>query len=82
MLDPSPNLTTFIVVMNNTTTTARSTAHAVLARRKALKALRLRLAIRKAESMEAVYGPDLARPFWQAVGEAERVIALHLAPKA
>lgn len=66
----------------STTTTMTTTAHAVLARRKALKALRLRLAIRKAESMEASYGPDLARPFWQAVGEAERVIGLHLAPKA
>ena len=68
---------------NHMTTTKpmTTTAHAVLARRKALKALRLRLAIRKAESMEASYGADLARPFWKAVGEAERVIALHTAPK-
>ena len=41
--------------MNNTTT-ARSLAHALLARRKKATALRLRLAKAKAESMEAVYG--------------------------
>jgi hypothetical protein len=64
-----------------TTTTMTTTAHAVLARRKALKALRLRLAIRKAESMEASYGADLARPFWKAVGEAEKAIARHIAPQ-
>jgi hypothetical protein len=40
----------------NTTTTAKSTAHAVLARRKKATALALRLAKAKAESMEAVYG--------------------------
>lgn len=40
----------------NTTTTARSLAHAIYARRKQAKAIRLRLAERKAEAQEAVYG--------------------------
>jgi hypothetical protein len=63
--------------MNNT---APSLAHRILALRKKKKALALRLAIAKAESMEASYGPDLARPFWQAVGKAEKVIENHKAP--
>lgn len=40
----------------NTTTTARSLAHAIHARRKKAKAIALRLAERKAEAQEAVYG--------------------------
>ena len=66
----------------NTQTTARSLAHALLARRRKAKVLRLRLAEAKAKSMEAVYGPDKARTLWLAVGEAERVLDLHAAPKA
>jgi hypothetical protein len=56
-------------------TTARTLAHAILARRKKATVLRLRLAKAKAESMEAIYGLALARPFWQAVGEAESALA-------
>ncbi len=66
----------------NTETTARSLAHVLLARRRKAKALRLRLAEAKAKAMEAVYGPDKARTLWLAVGEAERVLDLHAAPKA
>jgi hypothetical protein len=65
-----------------TTPSSSSLATLALARRKKAKALRLRLALAKAEAMESVYGSALARPFWQAVGEAEKAVALHLAPKA
>jgi hypothetical protein len=66
----------------NTETTARSLAHALLARRRKAKALRLALAEAKAKSMEAVYGLDAARTLWLAVGEAEKALDLHNAPKA
>ena len=56
-------------------TTARSLAHAILARRKKATAIRLRLATAKAEAMQAIYGNALARPFWQAVGDAEKALA-------
>jgi hypothetical protein len=43
-------------------TTARSLAHAILARRKKATALRLRLAKAKAEAMEAIYGWKASLP--------------------
>ena len=49
--------------------------NALASRRKA-KALALRLALAKAESMEASYGADLARPLWKAVGKAEKAVTL------
>jgi len=48
--------------------------NALAARRKA-KALALRLALAKASAMEAVYGSELASPFWVAVGKAEKALA-------
>ena len=51
-----------------------------LALRKKKKALTLRLALAKAESMEAVYGSELARPFWKAVGKAEKAVDNNKAP--
>ena len=52
-----------------------------LAKRRKAKVLALRLAIRKAEAMEASYGSELARPLWKAVGKAEKAVSLHLAPQ-
>ena len=54
-----------------------------LANRRKAKALALRLALAKAEAMEAVYGSDLARPFWKAVGKAEKAVSIAslLSPK-
>lgn len=69
---------TFIFVM--TSSSSLLALRNALALRKKKKALALRLAIAKAESMEAVYGPDLARSFWMAVGKAEKAIENHKAP--
>jgi hypothetical protein len=54
-------------------------AHEILSRRRKMKALRLRLAEAKAEAMEAVYGPAASRPFWVAVGAAEKAVKMHWA---
>ena len=54
--------------MNNITT-ARSLASAILARRKQATALRLRLAERKAEAQEAIYGFASALPLRLAVAD-------------
>ena len=54
-------------------------AHEILGRRRKMKALRLRLALAKAEAMEAVYGPAAARPLWVAVGAAEKAVKMHWA---
>jgi len=78
VLDGRRFVLTFIIVMNNTDSlTALRNA---LALRKKKKALTLRLAIAKAEAMEAVYGSDLARPLWMAVGEAEKAVETNKAP--
>jgi hypothetical protein len=77
-LDGRRFVLTFIIVMNNTDTL--TTLRNTLALRKKKKALALRLALAKAEAMEATYGSALARPFWQAVGEAEKAVELNKAP--
>jgi hypothetical protein len=56
-------------------TTARSLAHALLARRKKATALRLRLAERKAEAQEAVYGFASALPLRIAVADLRERLA-------
>jgi hypothetical protein len=59
----------------NTTTTAKSTAHAILARRKKATALRLRLATAKAEAMEAVYGFKASLPLRHEVSDLKARLA-------
>jgi hypothetical protein len=62
--------------MNNTTT-ARSLAHAIHARRKKATAIRLRLAKAKAEAMEAIYGFKASLPLrHEATALAERLARL------
>ena len=56
-------------------TTARSLAHALHARRKQATALRLRLAERKAEAQEAVYGFASALPLRIAVADLRERLA-------
>ena len=55
---------------NSTLTNLRN----ALANRRKAKALALRLALRKAEAMEAVYGTAKALPLWEAYDKANRSV--------
>ena len=45
-----------------------------LANRRKAKVKALALALAEAGTIEIVYGEDLARPFWVAVGKAEKAL--------
>lgn len=70
MLDCRPAIVTFILVMNNSDTLALLKAH--LARRRKAKFLGLKLALAKAQSQEAAYGPDKAAALWDKYAEAHK----------
>jgi hypothetical protein len=53
-----------------------------LANRRRRKALELRLAIRKAEAQQAVYGPDKAAALWDKAIKAQKSVDLLTPPTA